>query len=370
MASRIMAVLFSVGFALVGALFFGHLGKWYVGLAFWNPTAWKPSSLLALKAGFIALGGILGLSAGGAIFRQVRRVAATVPHLSTADKVAVLVGLGIGLLFAVILGTMLYWVPAFGPILLLLFVVLLVPCLYLGGAMALGIREDLAYLIPSLAPQQGSEAFPEARPKLLDTNVVIDGRITDICRTGFVEGSVYVPEFVLEELQQIADSPDALKRNRGRRGLDTLRQMQQELNMLVRVMTEYPIPLSPADPVDVRLLKLAKELGAVVVTNDYNLNKVAQLHGVAVLNVNELANAVKPVFLPGEEMTIAIVKEGKEPNQGVGYLDDGTMVVVEGARRVIGQTVPIVVTSSLQTAAGKMIFGSLKSAASPAEKTV
>jgi uncharacterized protein YacL len=192
---------------------------------------------------------------------------------------------------------------------------------------------------------------------LLDTNVIIDGRIADIARARFIEGTILVPDFVLEELHLIADSADDLRRNRGRRGLDILNSMQQEPELDIRVLSEYESSFRGNEAVDARLVQLAKELKAGIVTNDFNLNKVAQLQGIEVLNVNELANAVKPVVLPGEGMTVTIVREGKEPEQGVAYLDDGTMVVVERGKERIGESVAITVTSVLQTVAGKMIFG-------------
>jgi uncharacterized protein YacL len=190
--------------------------------------------------------------------------------------------------------------------------------------------------------------------KVLDTSVVIDGRIADICTTGFLEGTLIVPHFVLRELQQIADSADSAKRNRGRRGLDVLEKIKSVPGVTVQLLEkDYP----EVKEVDLKLIELAKELGAKIVTNDFNLNKVSQLRGVDVLNINELANALKPVVLPGETMKVFILKEGKEYNQGVAYLDDGTMVVVDNARRMIGKTIATQVTSVLQTTAGKMIFG-------------
>jgi uncharacterized protein YacL len=195
--------------------------------------------------------------------------------------------------------------------------------------------------------------------KVLDTSVIIDGRIFDICQTGFVEGTLVIPNFVLGELRHIADSSDGLKRNRGRRGLDVLNRIQKELNVDVEIY-EKDFPDIPE--VDLKLLKLAEVLNGKVITNDYNLNKVAEFQGVPVLNINELANAVKPVVLPGEEMKITIVKDGKESGQGVAYLDDGTMIVVEGGRKHIGETLSVAVTSVLQTAAGRMIFAKQKEA--------
>jgi len=198
--------------------------------------------------------------------------------------------------------------------------------------------------------------------KVLDTSVIIDGRVADICKTGFLEGTLVVPHFVLRELQQIADSADSIKRNRGRRGLDILEKVKSVPGITVQIVEkDYP----DVKEVDLKLIELAKELGAKIVTNDFNLNKVSQIRGVEVLNINELANALKPVVLPGETMKVFILKEGKEYNQGVAYLDDGTMVVVDNARKMIGKTIATQVTSVLQTTAGKMIFGRFPEEAEP-----
>jgi uncharacterized protein YacL len=200
--------------------------------------------------------------------------------------------------------------------------------------------------------------------KVLDTSVIIDGRIADIAEAGFVEGLMVVPEFVLRELQTVADSTDSSKRQRGRRGLDMLQRMQSNCGIQVQIV---PDDFPSIREVDLKLLELAKKWEAKVVTNDFNLNKVAHLHHVEVLNINDLANALKPVVLPGERMTVLILKEGKEYNQGVGYLDDGTMVVVDHARKMIGKPVDISVTSVLQTASGKMIFGKMDENGKPFE---
>jgi uncharacterized protein YacL len=197
-------------------------------------------------------------------------------------------------------------------------------------------------------------AGPRRRYKVLDTSVIIDGRIADICETGFVDGTLVIPQFVLKELQLVADSSDSMKRNRGRRGLDILQKIQKMAGVDVQVSdADFP----DIREVDLKLIELARTLQGKIVTNDFNLNKVAQLRGVDVLNINELANSLKPVVLPGEVMKVFILKEGKEYNQGVAYLDDGTMVVVDNARKAIGKTIDVVVTSVLQTTAGKMIFG-------------
>src|SRR5436853_4010166 len=192
--------------------------------------------------------------------------------------------------------------------------------------------------------------------KILDTSVIIDGRIADVAETGFLTGTLIIPQFILRELQQVADSPDSSKRQRGRRGLDMLNRLQNNSSLDIQIVeTDFP----SVREVDLKLIELGKQIDAVIVTNDFNLNKVAQLRGVNVLNINELANAFKPVVLPGESMHVFILKEGKEYNQGVAYLDDGTMVVVDNARRLIGKNADIAVTSVLQTTAGKMIFGRL-----------
>lgn len=202
---------------------------------------------------------------------------------------------------------------------------------------------------------KGGKTKSDATPKILDTSVIIDGRIADIMKTGFIEGQIVIPEFVLVELRHIADSSDALKRNRGRRGLDILNKIQNEYGVEIYNSTGEK-SLEEIPEVDVKLLKLAQIMNGKVVTNDFNLNKVAGIKGVDVLNINELANTLKPVVLPGEEMILSLVKEGKENNQAVAYLDDGTMIVVEDGKRFIGQTIKVIVTSVLQTSAGRMIF--------------
>lgn len=201
------------------------------------------------------------------------------------------------------------------------------------------------------------KAVVQPKAKILDTSVIIDGRIADICQTSFLEGTVLIPQFVLEELQHIADSSDALKRNRGRRGLDVLNRMQKDLPVNVEM---YDGDFEDIQEVDSKLVKLAKVIDGIVVTNDFNLNKVCEFQNVQVLNINDLANAVKPVVLPGEELTVQVIKDGKEQNQGVAYLDDGTMIVVEEGKDYIGKTIEVLITSVLQTSAGRMIFAKPK----------
>ncbi len=248
---------------------------------------------------------------------------------------------------------------------------------YLGTVLSIITYVFMAYLGILVATRKGKDILPawvstkktggsktkgksgDATPKILDTSVIIDGRIADIMKTGFIEGNIVIPEFVLVELRHIADSSDGLKRNRGRRGLDILNRIQSEYGIEI-YNTASEKSLDEIPEVDVKLLKLAQIMNGKVVTNDFNLNKVATIKGVEVLNINELANTLKPVVLPGEDMTLFLVKEGKESNQAVAYLDDGTMIVVEEGRRYIGHTINVIVTSVLQTAAGRMIFAKPK----------
>ncbi|WP_442597436.1 PIN/TRAM domain-containing protein [Neobacillus sp. D3-1R] len=232
---------------------------------------------------------------------------------------------------------------------------------YLGFQVGIKKRDEILHLFGNKNKKKSGEEEPEKTDnhslKILDTSVIIDGRVADICQTGFLEGTIVIPQFVLEELQHIADSSDALKRNRGRRGLDILNRIQKELAVKVEI---YEGDFEDISEVDSKLVKLAKVTNGMVVTNDFNLNKVCELQNVGVLNINDLANAVKPVVLPGEEMNVQVIKDGKEHHQGVAYLDDGTMIVVEDGREFIGKRIDVLVTSVLQTSAGRMIFAKPK----------
>lgn len=218
-------------------------------------------------------------------------------------------------------------------------------------------HEDILFLEKIIPGKSEDEDGSTISYKILDTSVIIDGRISDICDTGFIEGILVIPNFVLNELQMIADSADSIKRNRGRRGLDILNKMQKDQSIMVKISD---IDFQDIPEVDAKLVKLAKVMKAKVITNDFNLNKVAEFHGVDVLNINQLSNALKPIVLPGEDMNVALIKEGKDPNQAIGYLDDGTMVVVENGRKKMNSEVDVVVTSVLQTTAGRMIFARIK----------
>jgi uncharacterized protein YacL len=233
-----------------------------------------------------------------------------------------------------------------------------VVCCYVSISLLLQTKDEFRFIIPYV---EFSKQVKGGRPLVLDTSVIIDGRIADICDTRFIDTKLIVPRFVLQELQSIADSSDKLKRNRGRRGLDMLKRMQNNTKVELQIHEANLAELREVHKVDERLVVMAKALGARVVTNDYNLNKIAQLQGVDVINLNELANAMKSVALPGETMNVRVVKQGDQIGQGVGYLEDGTMVVVEQGRSAIGQEVLITVTSVLQTSAGRMIFGRIES---------
>ncbi|MCT4566523.1 MAG: PIN/TRAM domain-containing protein [Maledivibacter sp.] len=278
--------------------------------------------------------------------------------IPTTDILVGSIGLIIGLIIAYLISLLIIPIPYVGTILSVIVYIFLG---YLGVSISTKKTNDLINL-PNIFKRSSKDKAsnkPEysSIPKILDTSVIIDGRIADVCKTGFVEGPLVIPEFVLKELRHIADSSDSLKRNRGRRGLDILNKIQKELDIEVQITDR---DFDEIGEVDIKLVKLGQVLSGKVVTNDFNLNKVSELQGVPVLNINELANAVKPVVLPGEEMVVQVIKEGKENGQGVAYLDDGTMIVVDGGKKHIGQTMDVTVTSVLQTAAGRLIFAKPK----------
>ena len=289
--------------------------------------------------------------------KTINEVEIRLQNIPALDIVLGVIGLVVGFVIAYLLSLLLVKIPYVGVVLSALIYLVLG---YLGVKVATRQTDDFKNIMNVFKKSTAKERDIKSgvvRPKVLDTSVIIDGRISDICKTGFVEGPLIIPEFVLKELQQIADSADGLKRNRGRRGLDIIKKMQQELDIEIIIEDK---DFEDVPEVDTKLLKLSQFMNGKVVTNDYNLNKVAEVHGVEVLNINELANAVKPVVLPGEEMIVQVMKPGKEATQGVAYLDDGTMIVVEGGKSYMGKTIEVVVTSVLQTAAGKMIFAKPK----------
>lgn len=318
----------------------------------------EPRDEVLFRLGFNALGGLIGFLFGLVSFRKIISWVTYMETVPLLDKVSAVIGILIGLAVAILATTPFATVEGFGvPIRIFACVVGIV----LGIGFAMSAKEQIAFVFPGLTSDSSGSAVPAApsQAKMLDTNIIIDGRIADIAATGFLEGPILIPGFVLQELRHIAGSADNLKRARGRRGLDMLNRLKQLENIETDVFEDYPDELDQNEEVDQRLVSLAALVGSSVVTNDYSVNEIAKLKNVNVLNVNELANAIKPVYLPGEELTVTIVKEGKEAGQGVAYLDDGTMVVVEGGAKYLGQLTPAVVTSVLQTTAGKMIFTDL-----------
>jgi uncharacterized protein YacL len=296
---------------------------------------------------------VMGFVIGGALGGSVLVIEQTLHRVPFGAILGAVSGLGIGLILVGLaewVGSVIFDVDTF------LFHVgglaLLLGLPYLG--LVLGARFGR---VRFGAPGEAREGARGDNKKILDTSVIIDGRIADLCETGFLEGPLLVPQFILQELHYIADSPDPLKRARGRRGLDVLNRIQKMAELEVRIVEDdFP----NIKEVDSKIVVLAKKIGAKVITNDLNLNKVAELQGVRVLNINELCNALRPVVLPGEAIRVFILKEGKEAGQGVAYLDDGTMIVVDNAKRFIGRNVDVVVTSILQTTAGRMIFARLR----------
>ncbi|MFZ5641340.1 MAG: PIN/TRAM domain-containing protein [Bacillota bacterium] len=309
-----------------------------------------------------AVSGLIGVLLAPGIVKKVTQTTNWLEQklykMSIQEIVGGAIGLIFGLIIATLLGTAVDWIPLVGGFLKIIVALLLG---YLGLNVGMKKKEDLLSFIPRFGKEKltKTESKPAVSYKILDTSVIIDGRIADICKSGFIEGTLVIPGFVLEELRHIADSSDLLKRNRGRRGLDILNKIRKELDVMVQIHEQDFDDLAE---VDSKLVRLAQVMGGQIITNDYNLNKVAELQGVKVLNINELANAVKPVVLPGEEMVVQVIKDGKEIGQGVGYLDDGTMIVVDGGKKHIGQTIGVLVTSVLQTAAGRMIFAKPKNA--------
>ncbi len=279
-----------------------------------------------------------------ALRRQIRKMPAR-------QLVSAIIGLVIGLIIAALLAIPFALLPA--PFDALLAFGGVVVFSYMGVAVMVMRQQDIFNVIGRRRGGGDGGGKVDDNQVLLDTSVIIDGRIADVSRTGFIQGTMLVPRFVLNELQHIADSADVLRRNRGRRGLEVLNKLQKDSTVPILVTD---MDIDGVREVDDKLVLLAKQLHCPIVTNDYNLNRVAELQGVTVLNINELANAVRAIYLPGESMEVRVIQEGKELGQGVGYLDDGTMVVIEDGRRCIGQTIPLIVTKVLQTTAGRMIF--------------
>ena len=361
MLKKIKRFLFAlIGFAIVTTLYISLMKPFEI-LQFGNKTYGYFAGI-----GVGALIGLILFIAEPSISKKMKNIGKKfdkeMSRYSQIDIILGSIGLLIGFIIAFLISSLLEKVYIIGPVLSIISYIILG---LIGVKIGIGSKQEIVNLfkIRGAGEKKDKEAEKNKNskktipPKVLDTSVIIDGRIADICRTGFLEGKLVVPQFVLDELRHIADSADDLKRVRGRRGLDILNTIQEDGHIEVEV-TNQDFP--NIAEVDIKLLKLASVLNGKVVTNDYNLNKVAQVRGVEVLNINELANAVKPIAIPGEEIIVTIVKEGKENQQGVAYLDDGTMIVVENGKSHIGETKAVVVTSILQTPAGRMIFAKVK----------
>ncbi len=302
---------------------------------------------------------IAGLISGGAAFGLLIAIEYISHTVSTRMIVSAMIGLFIGLILSYLVVTAFSYLPLpLSPAEGDAAKALIFHIISFSMMLFFVINNEEIIILNKILPHKIEEGkTSDTSYKILDTSVIIDGRIADICDTGFIEGILVIPQFVLNELQTIADSTDPIKRTRGRRGLDILNKMQKDKNTMIK-MTEMDFP--EISEVDSKLVKLGSYMNAKLVTNDFNLNKVAEFHGVQVLNINQLSNSLKPVVLPGEVMRVALVKEGKDQSQAIGYLDDGTMVVVENGRRKLNQEVDLTVTSVLQTTAGRMIFAKLK----------
>ena len=370
MLTRILKITIVFVFAIAGFIFMEYVIPYLADALPYDMTnnglfGFALTRIVAGAIGIIFFGA-LGYAASNMIIRYTLRftevIAVVLSKVPTSNILVAVLGVIIGLVVANLLGEPFSRLPIIGPyiplILSLVFAIIGAKVAQLKHTDFISFFNRVSSLLPS--KQAAKEVEPEnvcSNHKILDTSVIIDGRIADILKTGFLEGKLIIPNFVLDELQKIADSSDSLKRKRGRRGLDVVKEIQNDGSSQVQI---GDIDYEDMTEVDAKLLKLAKQIGGVVITNDFNLNKVAEIQGVAVLNINDLANAVKPVVLPGEEMLVFLAKEGKENTQAVAYLDDGTMIVVEGGKKYIGESVVVVVTSVLQTSAGRMIFARMK----------
>ena len=332
---------------------------WFIGVGFFGFV--KPVSqltfLIAVPVAFFLLGLLVSGYILDGFVKLADKTSSKLFRMPLQDVISGVLGLIIGLLIASLINSVFSNFRIVGSIISVLCTVFLG---YLGWLVGYKRKDDLVHFFNTIFRSKDKALRPEvkgkakANYKILDTSVIIDGRIADIARSGFLEGTFVIANFVLDELRHIADSADLLKRNRGRRGLDILKKLQEEFEDRVLIVdTDYP----EITEVDSKLVRLTQDMAGAILTNDFNLNKVAQLQGVLVLNINELSNAVKPVLLPGESLPITIIKAGKEQNQGVAYLDDGTMIVVENGQPYIDENIEVEVTSVLQTSAGRMIFG-------------
>lgn len=375
MFKKILSLSISITIVFVGIIITDTVLPWVAELLGYSLTKNGlfgiafPNTLFIIFGAFIFcwLGLVLGPVITEWIFNYSERVTVALSKLPTSSILVMVFGIGLGLMLANLIGAPFARLPIIGPYIpMSLSFVLSV----IGAKLAMSKSEDITGYFNKLTGRRVKEEKKEleivgtpaqehvlANNKVLDTSVIIDGRVMDILATGFLEGTLLVPKFVLEELQHLSDSADPLKRAKGRRGLDLVHDMQISYKDFIVIIEN---DFEDLTEVDAKLVRLARNVNAAIITNDYNLNKVAGIQGVRVLNINELANAIKPVVISGEEMMVTLMKEGREQGQAIGYLEDGTMIVVENGRRYVGKTTTVVVNSVLQTAAGRMIFAHVK----------
>jgi uncharacterized protein YacL len=335
--------------------------KSYLWIIFSSLLGILAAKIINPVSGSLKIGVILGGTFVGWLFQRfgLALVAGIIKKFTSQELIIKGLGFLFGLLTATLLAVIIRPFIEIMPLGKSVFLVFLLVFFFTSVCLiVVSVKfKELSILMFQATGQSTPKNVGKSQLKILDTSSIIDGRLADLCKTGFLEGILIIPNFVVSELQRIADSADPLRRNRGRRGLDLLNKIRKENLVAVKI---FDRDYDEITEVDTKLLRLAREIEAKVVTNDYNLNKVAELYGVQVLNINELSNAIKPVVLPGEEMVVHVLRDGKEFGQGIGYLDDGTMIVVEGGRNYIGLDIEILVTSVLQTSAGRMIFAKPK----------
>lgn len=370
MLKKMLRIVVTILGAILGYGVFQLIGYWLTKSGVDINATFTEAQLIGIGIVFAIIFGIIFFRLTPAITRQSAKVADNIEDdlrgVSANDLFVGVIGLITGLLIALLI-TQIYVSISNRYLYTVITIITYLVLGYLGVVIATKKGKEMISMIVANkkqnVPQEPifsrTKKKAEGVPKIFDTSVIIDGRIAEIMKTGFLEGPIVIPEFVLVELRHIADSSDSLKRTRGRRGLDILNKIQSDYGIEI-YNTDNEKSLREIPEVDVKLLKLAQLMNGKVVTNDFNLNKVAAINGVSVLNINELANTLKPVVLPGEQMTVSLVKQGKDNSQAIAYLDDGTMIVVEDGRKMIGKTTNINVTSVLQTSAGRMIFGRLK----------
>lgn len=354
-ANKLLWTVFVLSFILIGGVLGNEFFQFYSRLPVVSEAIKdSQSSRLALQSATIIVFLFVFFYLASSGFRWLLEFGEEIQRMSFEDKFSIVLGILLGLIFTLIVAPLLWHVPRLGVALSILAATFFV---YLGIVASLSVKKEL----PGLLFSRARGAIPSdfsASPKILDTSVIIDGRIKDVIKAGFIEGQILVPSFIIEELQTIGDSEDPIKRARGRRGFDILNELRKERGEQIKVIDDPEIPRF--EPMDSKLVRLAKKQKAKIITNDSNLSSIANLQGVETLCINELAVALRPIVLPGETLAVSLVKEGKEPGQAVAYLEDGTMVVVDRAKHLIGQTVEVEVVSILQTTGGKMIFASLK----------